>query len=360
MPAHDCLLQSCRGFFNALKGFTYEMQYPARPPFFAHKFVRLLMKSCAAMDIGQSACLLICYIVHTEDAVRYSGPVRFWNEQLMTVMGFKSPKQLNEARSRAEGSGWLVYERSGNRQVGRYWVTIPDGYEGLDDSPIEENHSVNHSEYGTNSGINTEWIAERIGDGSRNEKVTESGKPSNPIPDPIPIYSPGNDVLIPESMNRPEVLQTVQAWFRHLIVKQKPEKIPDPNSPQEQAFWQRIAKYGPDRFIEIANHTMSEGWVGFREPEVARREFGGKQNGSHLVNDDWICVLEAIEKFPSRSREDIEGRKKLLGPERFEAMKRIGSGRIAESNDYEKNQTLKPMFLKHLEELRHAPTATSG
>ena len=58
---------------------------------FSHKYVRLLAKSCAAQDIGHHAVLLCVFIVHTEDAARYSGPVRFWNEQLMNIMGFRSP-----------------------------------------------------------------------------------------------------------------------------------------------------------------------------------------------------------------------------------------------------------------------------
>lgn len=172
--------------------------YPKRDAFFSHRFVRLLQKSCAAMDIGQNACLLLCYIAHTEDAARYSGPVRFWNEQLMTTMGFKSPKQLTDARKRAIDAGWLEYDRAGNRQVGRYFVKIPHGVEGLADSVvIEPNHSANLSENGMNgepilseNGMNKERIAERIGNGSRNEYVTESGKHSIPIPSPIPDPTP--------------------------------------------------------------------------------------------------------------------------------------------------------------------------
>ena len=117
------------------------MNYPNRDPFFAHRFVRLLQKSCAAMDIGQNACLLLCYIAHTEDATRYSSPVKFWNEQLMTTMGFKSPKQLNDARAKAIKAGWLVYVRTGHREVGRYLVTIPSEYEDMADAPIEPIHS---------------------------------------------------------------------------------------------------------------------------------------------------------------------------------------------------------------------------
>lgn len=169
--------------------------YPQRDSFFSHRFVRLLMKSCAALDMGPTACLLLCYIAHTEDAAKYRGAVRFWNQQLMTVMGFKSPKQLIDARAKAVEAGWLVYERSGNREVGQYWVTVPDHFEGLTDGIIEANCSVNHSESGTNSGTNTKRIAERISDGSRNEYETESGKPSIPIPLPDPIPETQRDAV---------------------------------------------------------------------------------------------------------------------------------------------------------------------
>lgn len=161
------------------------MKYPVRDPFFAHRFVRLLQKSCAAMEIGQNACLLLCYIAHTEDAMRYSGPVKFWNEQLLTTMGFKSPKQLNDCRQKAIKAGWLTYDRAGHREVGKYWVTIPAEFEDMQDTVIEPILSEYGMNNGMNNGTNRERIAERIGDGLRNEFGTESGKPS--IPNPIPI-----------------------------------------------------------------------------------------------------------------------------------------------------------------------------
>ena len=131
--------------------------YPKRDRFFAHKFTRRLMKSCAAMDIGRDACLLLTYVAHTEDAARYSGPVRFWNDQLSNVLGFNSPKQLVNARTKAVEGGWLVYSRHHNRGVGRYWVTIPKQFDDLDDSLIEEVDDEllsNHSAGGTNQEVN--------------------------------------------------------------------------------------------------------------------------------------------------------------------------------------------------------------
>lgn len=314
------------------------IDYPARCPFFAHKFVRLLTKSCAAQDIGLNAFALLCVIVHQEDSARYAGPVRFWNEQLMNVLGFKSPKQLNDCRSKAIEFGWLHYDRSGNREVGRYFVMVPKSFEGLDDSQIESNHSVNHSEYGTNK----ERIPERLGDESRNESVTESGKPSVPIPSPVPSYSPGEEIRIPEKLNKPEVMQVAGLWFRHLELKDKPEKIPPRNSPQEQAWWSQIARLGPDKFLAQAEKAMAEGWVTLREvAEVATK-------AKPEQNSEWIKALNAARSHP----QDYEARQRILGPELFEALKRTGTPRVANANDYEL-KTLSASFAEHLKDLRN-------
>lgn len=151
--------------------------YPRRGSHFAHRFVRVLQKSCAASEIGHAACLLVTYVAHTEDAIRYSAPVKFWNEQLMSTLGFSSPKQLNNARQKAIDAGWLVYQREGNRHVGKYWVTIPDEFAELSDRPIEPIHSPTGTNggmnNGTNGGTNGEGIippGEREGDELRNEK----------------------------------------------------------------------------------------------------------------------------------------------------------------------------------------------
>lgn len=319
------------------------MNYPEREPFYAHKFVRVLCKSCAAMDIGQGACLLLCFIAHTEDASRYSGPVRFWNEQLMTTMGWKSPKQLNEARQRAIDAGWLVYQREGHRQVGRYWVTIPEAMQDITDAPIEPIHS----ESGMNNGTNKERIPERISDGLRNEKVTESGKPSIPIPNPI--YSPGAEIAIPEKMHTKAVLTTVQNWFRHLASKDKLDKIPEPNSPQEQSFWNVIARMGPESFVEAAENSMQNGWVTLRE------KHGGGTNGSPgRLSDDWLKALKAAQQHPS----DWEKRKAVLGNELFEALKRTGTTKVATANDFEQ-KTLRELFESHLKDIRNGITVSN-
>jgi hypothetical protein len=317
------------------------IEYPARCPFFAHKFVRLLTKSCAAQDIGLNAFALLCVIAHQEDSARYTGPVRFWNEQLMNVLGFKSPKQLNECRAKAIEFGWLQYERSGNREVGRYAVLIPESFEGLDDSQIEPNHSVNHSAIHSESGTNKERIPERLGDESRNELVTESGKPSIPIPSPIPSYSPGEEIQIPEKLNKPEVMRVAGLWFRHLELKDKPEKIPPRNSPQEQAWWSQIAKLGAEKFLTMAEKAMAEGWVTLRDvPEVATK-------AKPEQSSDWIKALNAARSHP----QDYEKRRQILGPDLFEALKRTGTSRVANGNEFEL-KTLSASFEQHLKDIQ--------
>jgi hypothetical protein len=163
-------------------------EYPKREPFHAHKLTRLLFKSCAIQDIGHNAALLIVHIAHTEDAARYQYPVRFWNGQLMNVMGWHSPKQLTDARRKAVEAGWLYYERDHDRAVGRYWTLIPPTVTAFNDEPIEPSFiSVSgngiHSDSGTGNGKHSD-NGTHCGIQSGTGSGIQSGKPS--IPDPVP------------------------------------------------------------------------------------------------------------------------------------------------------------------------------
>lgn len=172
--------------------------YPQRPRFFAHRFVRVLHQSCAAQEIGPSACYLCCIIAHTEDASRYAGPARFWNSQLSETMGFRSPQQLVRERDRAVAAGWLVYYRQGTRAVGEYFVTIPPRFQALFGGPIEPHSEEEiHSKNGTNREADRQPFIplsvpkmERECDGTRNESVTEPGMLPIPSPYPVPNHSP--------------------------------------------------------------------------------------------------------------------------------------------------------------------------
>jgi hypothetical protein len=219
------------------------MNYPKREPFFAHKFVRLLTKSCAAQDIGLNAFALLCVIAHQEDSARYCGPVRFWNEQLMSTLSL-SPRALRDARDKAVQFGWLVYSREHDRATGRYFVTIPEHFSGLSDAPIEEPCAVRGEASGEASGadLHKEMHKEVTSNCTRSEHETapEPSPPSIPIPNPIPnpeITTAVAVVEAPEDPSRTAANHIIQAFteatgFRAIATKKRiasvRERIRDP------------------------------------------------------------------------------------------------------------------------------------
>lgn len=111
-------------------------EYPARRNHFAHKLVRIMLRACAMQEIGTDGFALVTAISHTEDAKHYSGAVTFWNDQLMSIMGF-SRGQLDRARAKAIEHGWLYYEPGGKGKVGRYWSLLPERVSALGDSAVD-------------------------------------------------------------------------------------------------------------------------------------------------------------------------------------------------------------------------------
>jgi hypothetical protein len=111
--------------------------YPKRDNHFAHKLIRLMIRVCAAQEIGTDGFMLVSIIAHTEDAKRYTAPVTFWNDQLQSVCGFSSWGKLDRARKRAVASGWLHYEEGAKGKVGRYWATTPVDFQDQPNGPAD-------------------------------------------------------------------------------------------------------------------------------------------------------------------------------------------------------------------------------
>ena len=111
--------------------------YPKRESHFAHRLIRLMIRTCAAQEIGTDGFMLVSIIAHTEDAKHYSAPVTFWNDQLLSVCGFASWGKLDRARKKASAAGWLHYEGGGKGKVGRYWATVPKSFNGQPDTAAE-------------------------------------------------------------------------------------------------------------------------------------------------------------------------------------------------------------------------------
>ena len=113
-------------------------EYPQRPKFFANRFVRVMAKACLANEIGAQACWLLTVIALTEDAKGYRGPVTYFNEQLMPLVGCGSAETLSRVRAKAIEAGWLVYVPGGKGVAGQYWVATPERNRDWDDAPTDE------------------------------------------------------------------------------------------------------------------------------------------------------------------------------------------------------------------------------
>lgn len=113
--------------------------YPKRPPFFALRFLRVVLKSCAGQIIGAEGVCLLLAVAQVEDSKRYTDAPTFWNEQLVPLACCRNWAALDRARKRCVEAGWLHYEAGGKSKVGRYWVKIPPHLEVLDDAPLGVN-----------------------------------------------------------------------------------------------------------------------------------------------------------------------------------------------------------------------------
>ena len=177
---------------------TEPIDYPKRGPFFAHKSLRLMHKAAVPAEIGRDAFALITVVVLTEDAARYRGPVRFYNAQLMETLGFTKWETFAKVRSRAVESGWLNYKGCGKRTAGLYWVTVPEGFDQIDDSPMEEPADSLSPDTGYKRGYNDgykrgydEGVMRGINGGTTMElSGGQMGGSTYPIPNPIPNPSP--------------------------------------------------------------------------------------------------------------------------------------------------------------------------
>jgi hypothetical protein len=103
-----------------------EAVYPSRPQHFDRVFLRAMIERHAANTIGADGCLLLVAVVLQEDAQRYTGPVDFWNGQLMAALGVESEDTLARVRKRCVDAGWLSYTPGSRSRAARYSVILPE------------------------------------------------------------------------------------------------------------------------------------------------------------------------------------------------------------------------------------------
>lgn len=172
------------------------MAYPSRDSHFAHRFCRLLFKTCAAAEIGLDGVALCVHVAHLEDSRHYRGPIRLWNAHLQSTL-LASENKVRRIREKCVRAGWLKYERANNRSIAYYWVTIPDEVAGMPDSELEGERELEEMigqqrNASTSGGIH-------VGNPQANTPKTEGnvggipggnpGGTSYPIPNPNPNKS---------------------------------------------------------------------------------------------------------------------------------------------------------------------------
>lgn len=216
------------------------MTYPQRDRFFAQRVTRLLAKTCAAQQIGAEAALLVTFIAATEDAKRYRGPVTFYNEQLMPLIGTRRWHTFDAARRRAVEAGWLHYEAppTGTRtKPGTYWATIPADLESLPDTTCDEGELSTESVDGRRKAStvsvdgqhqpSTETVERSVERSVELPNLYLSLKRSS-CPDSrpdAPSKPPGKQPKAPACS--PEDRSTAEAIWRDIVARQPTRKPPN-------------------------------------------------------------------------------------------------------------------------------------
>ncbi len=165
--------------------------YPPRDKLHCLKVTRALFSRGTANQLGLRAVLLVIYIAHKEDELRYRGPVKCWNLQLYEALGVRSPKQLDEARKEAINAGWLVYIRTNDRKVGHYFTILPPEYVSSptenalnEGSQPDSVHTLD--QFATFSGSGKHG-GSRLGKNAGSQVEAGNGKPPSPAPLPESI-----------------------------------------------------------------------------------------------------------------------------------------------------------------------------
>lgn len=333
--------------------------YPARNSFFAHKFVRLLHKAAVAADIGRDAFSLLVVVAHTEDAMRYRGAAKFWNSQLIETLGFTKWDQFDKARKKAIDAGWLNYSGDGKRVAGEYFVVIPEGYEQISDSPIEESCTLVNPENGYNQGYKEGYkqgIIEGIKRGQSGVQTGDKqGEPSIPIPDPVPNPLPDvfGEMAIPSNLESNELAE-IARWVR--AMQSDPTFYPGSESLQEKIRRIGILKKDGHDILELVSAAIANS---YKMLYVDRGGTAKRKSSGSRYSNDLLATLKVCKSHPGRDA--WQEREKLLTPQQIQALKRAGGSAAlleAASNDFNL-QTFSELYEAHLKEIRNGITASN-
>ena len=162
------------------------------------------------------------------------------------------------------------------------------------------------------------------------------------------IYTPGEGFLIPSKINTPKVIASVGRWLAHLR-QNHPHKVVEHNSPQEEALWRTIARWGksPAEVEAQIDLCIGSDWQNLRAPEVPRQD-GTKSStaseGQSSSAESWDRVCDALSKFDPKY--NLEECRELLQPKDLTAAKALGGLTRIRNRDQFTRTAIRKEFLE--------------
>jgi hypothetical protein len=138
---------------------------------------------------------------------------------------------------------------------------------------------------------------------------------------------------IPGKMNTPECLQAFEQWCDYLDEAKLDAINPRYNGVQAQAVWQQANRIGPETWPLCVQYSIANGYksiVAKTVEAVTKRQ----PKSDPTDNAEFLRVVEVCKRHGSASDDDRQKREELLGPELIAAVRKIGSARLADCNDF--------------------------
>jgi hypothetical protein len=138
---------------------------------------------------------------------------------------------------------------------------------------------------------------------------------------------------IPGKMNTPECLQAFEQWCDYLDEAKLDAINPRYNGVQAQAVWQQANRIGPETWPLCVQYSIANGYksiVAKTVEAVTKRQ----PKNDPTDNAEFLRVVEVCKRHGSASDDDRQKREELLGPELIAAVRKIGSARLADCNDF--------------------------
>jgi hypothetical protein len=138
---------------------------------------------------------------------------------------------------------------------------------------------------------------------------------------------------IPGKMSTPECLQAFEQWCDYLDQAGLDAINPRYNGIQAQAVWQQANRIGPETWPKCVQFSIANGYksiVAKTVEAVTKRQ----PKNDPTDNAEFLRVVEVCKRHGSASDDDRQKREELLGPELIAAVRKIGSARLADCNDF--------------------------